>query len=511
MRNVDVLILGSGFGGSLLALILATRGRSVVLIDKHRHPRFAIGESSTPLADSTLARIADHWQLPRLKPLTEYGSWKRTYPDLTCGLKRGFTYLAETASAGGRSETGDPAIAAARLPRPRRMLVAASSSDEHSDTQWLRSDIDAFLFREAVAAGATAVEECRYDLARAGTGWSFSVTDAAGRRLDGTADFVVDATGGSRALLRILGVGDRTHELATHSRAIYAHFAGVERCETLLRASGEDVQAFPFRCDDAAVHVLRDNGWMWQLRFDDDTVSVGLVTDCRPQAAAGESVARDWEACLAESPFLNRQFRAARIVRPEHGLVRTDRLQRLAAAAAGPGWAVLPHTAGFIDPLHSTGIAHTLTGVERLAAILTAAGRTAEREERLAEFGRDVLDELRLIDELVAGCYAALPDFDLFCDWSMLYFAAATAAEQGSGSDANPDRPVAGGFLQVRDAAFRNLIRSAHRELTAAVTHRSPDASRGFRSWLRTAIAPWNQVGLLDDRVNGLYAATAAR
>ena len=87
----DVLILGSGFGGSLLALILARSGKSVAMVDRSEHPRFAIGESSTPLADRTLAQMADRYGLPELRDLCHWGSWKRSFPQLLCGRKRGFT------------------------------------------------------------------------------------------------------------------------------------------------------------------------------------------------------------------------------------------------------------------------------------------------------------------------------------------------------------------------------------------------------------------------------------
>ena len=57
MRPVyDLAIVGSGFAGSLLAMIARRAGRSVLLLEKGAHPRFAIGESSTPLADFKLAR-----------------------------------------------------------------------------------------------------------------------------------------------------------------------------------------------------------------------------------------------------------------------------------------------------------------------------------------------------------------------------------------------------------------------------------------------------------------------
>ena len=67
----DVAILGSGFGGSIAALIAKQLGMNPILIEKGKHPRFAIGESTTPQADIALANIADAYNLPRLKPLAQ--------------------------------------------------------------------------------------------------------------------------------------------------------------------------------------------------------------------------------------------------------------------------------------------------------------------------------------------------------------------------------------------------------------------------------------------------------
>ncbi len=39
----DVAIVGSGFAGSLMALILERQGRRVVLLEKGCHTRFALG------------------------------------------------------------------------------------------------------------------------------------------------------------------------------------------------------------------------------------------------------------------------------------------------------------------------------------------------------------------------------------------------------------------------------------------------------------------------------------
>ena len=172
--TTDIVILGSGFGGSLLALILARAGKSVAMVDRSRHPKFAIGESSTPLADRTLAQMADAYGIPELRPLCHWGSLKRERPQLLCGKKRGFTYFDQTTDEDLTGENFDA----------RRLLVSASVDDEHSDTHWLRSDVDQFIFQLAKASGVVAFEGCQYELGQQDGQWT----------LEGSAAGNVDAS-----------------------------------------------------------------------------------------------------------------------------------------------------------------------------------------------------------------------------------------------------------------------------------------------------------------------------
>src|SRR4051794_2546283 len=139
----DVAVLGAGFGGSLTALVLSRLGRSAVLIDRGQHPRFAIGESSTPASDLVLRALCARYDLPRIAPLAQYGSWVRAYPNLTRGLKRGFSYFRHRPGSEIDPKLGE------------ELLFPASDQDETSDTHWFRAEVDEFFAGEAVSAGVT--------------------------------------------------------------------------------------------------------------------------------------------------------------------------------------------------------------------------------------------------------------------------------------------------------------------------------------------------------------------
>ena len=88
----DVAVVGSGFAGSLLARIVATLGYDVVLIERGTHPRFAIGESSTPMANLTLERIGARYGFADCVDLSTHGRWLSRRPELMRGRKLGFTF-----------------------------------------------------------------------------------------------------------------------------------------------------------------------------------------------------------------------------------------------------------------------------------------------------------------------------------------------------------------------------------------------------------------------------------
>ncbi len=491
--DVDVAIVGGGFGGSLLALVLRRAGLRVALIDRGRHPRFVIGESSTPIANLVLKDLCREYDLTNIAPLAKYGSWQATHPQLVSGIKRGFSYF--------HHEADHPFVADAE--HSTELLVAASSSDQHSDTHWLRQDVDAFLFREAGAAGAVCFEQCEVgEIEAVGQVFNLPLKHGHVENLphELRTRFVVDGSGEGRFLAKRLAIEDRTHELRTNSRTVFAHFANVTRWNRCLESRGIDTAEHPFDCDHAALHHVFADGWMWQLRFNDETVSAGFVQDLNRGERPNLSANDEWNSWLRRLPSVGEQFANAKVVRPEDGLRSTGRLQRKLARAAGAWWAMLPNTAGFIDALHSSGIAHTLCGIERLARILIRSLDRDDLESQLREYERCVLAEFELIDLLVSRCFAAMGDFRRFANATMLYFAAATSYERARLASVGEFRSA---FLLADDERWLAVVRRMCERL------REGGRIEQFEREMVEAIRPFNVVGLCDPSLRNMYRHSA--
>jgi tetracycline 7-halogenase / FADH2 O2-dependent halogenase len=449
--DTDVAIVGSGFGGSILAMIARRLGYRVMLLERGRHPRFAIGESASPLAGVLIEQLAERYDLPRLRPLSAFGTWQRTYPDVVCGLKRGFTYFKHERDHRYRVATD----------ASNRLLVAASPSDELSDTHWLRSDVDHFLVREAIDLGAEYVDEVTLERVKDLDGDPVLEGHRHGQPVRLRARFVVDASGPRGFLSRALQIRERGFDGYPATQALFSHFVDVPRCADL--ADFDERDAPPYPIDDAALHHVFDGGWMWVLRFGNGVTSAGIAVD---EALARELRLADgeaaWQRWLAMYPSIRNQFAGARPIRE---FTWMPRVAYRAAVAEGNGWAMLPSAAAFIDPLFSTGIPMTLLGIERLATILesgTAGLKTRLYNDQRERRGGGSLDppvmwgaynEVTLAEadhtaRFIAGCYAAFPRFDVFAAYSMFYFVAASFSEMARRlTPAQPGR----GFLFAAD------------------------------------------------------------
>jgi FADH2 O2-dependent halogenase len=411
-EHFDLAILGSGFAGSLTALIARRLGRSVALIERTRHPRFAIGESSTPLANLLLEELATRYDLPRLLPLAKWGTWQQTYPHIACGLKRGFTFY--------HHRPGEPFD-----PRPdhaNQLLVAASPNDYLGDTHWFRADVDHFLVTEAIATGVTYLDETRIEsLATDQRGATLSLHRQGGHRLRLHARLLIDATGGADPTLwSHLGIS-RLPIQSLPTQTLFSHFRHVADCS---RFAGDPIGGAPYPPDLAAVHhVLADGGWLWSLRFNNGITSAGIIaTDSVATELNLSEGAPAWPRLLNRYPSLANVFADAEPTRP---FTYAAQVSFRASRITGPSCVLLPSAAGFVDPLLSTGFPLTLLGLQRLAHTLAHDWA----EPRFEAYASSATAELDATALLVSALYRAMPDSARFSALTLLYFAAASFSE----------------------------------------------------------------------------------
>ncbi len=498
MKSCEVVIVGSGFAGSLLARILAVQGYDVVLLERGTHPRFAIGESSTPLANLSLQRLATRYGMADCYNLATHGRWLAHFPEIGRGLKRGFTYY--------RHHPDQPF--ANRGFDSERLLVAASPHDSLSDSHWLRADVDHHFVRQAIAVGVDYRD--RVDLTSADV-----APDAV--RVSGTrngapfelrANFLIDASGPSGFLARQLSIPSGLEKTETRSALVFSHFDGVRLMKDVVPGMPEG----PYPDDWAAVHHVIDEGWMYSLRFDDGVTSAGFLLTPTGIASLKSSATSDaatlWHAMIRRYPTLETAFAEATPLMPVSFL---PAIQHRLTRAAGERWAMMPHAYAFVDPLFSTGIAWGLRAVERLALAFESAApnRRVPDPDVLAHYDAALAAEADQIDRVVAGAYEAMAHFDLFVAQTMLYFATVSFAEV-SQRLAPKESAAWNGFLGVGDPVLEPLPLEALRRLRRITQRRGEIGTskerRDFTEWISQAIGPRNIAGLAEPARRNLYS-----
>jgi FADH2 O2-dependent halogenase len=499
-ERCDIAVVGSGFAGSLMARILAVLGYAVVLLERGTHPRFAIGESSTPLANLSLERIARRYNLADCYHLAAHGRWLEHLPNVRRGLKRGFTFYRHHPGVSIENNV----LASERL------LVEASPNAAVSDTHWLRADVDHHFVRQAMAAGVDYRDHVELTRAAIDDAGVRLMGQRDGVPLDLAADFVIDASGPGGFLARELAIPSGLETTQTRSAVLFSHFSDVG----FVRDAVPELPSGPYPEDWAAVHHLVDEGWMYSLRFDHGVTSAGFALSPRGVASLGvaiEEMDADelWQSLLGRYPTIAALFSNAKPLMP---LAYRAIIQHRLTRAVGTRWALLPHAFAFVDPLFSTGIAWSLRAVERLALCFEPNGRRHRlpSDGELTRYAALLSAEADQIDRFVAGAYEAMAHFDLFAAHAMIYFATVSFAEVRQRLLADDSGSVAwSGFLGVGDPVLESLPNMALerlREITRDVSGASSADNRdAYARWVRASITARNIGGFAEPSRHNLY------
>ncbi|MGI5454677.1 NAD(P)/FAD-dependent oxidoreductase [Streptomyces sp. CA-249302] len=392
----DVGVVGGGFAGSVLAAALARNGVSTLLLEARPSPGFRVGETLVPYASSLLRAVARRYDVPEVEALGTLRSVERDV-SARCGVMRNMGFVLHR--EGLRQHPGEvyQVVNPKVVPDPPHLF---------------REDTDAYLLDVARHHGAdvrtgTDVTDVRID---PDSGVRLRTADGD----DFAVRYVVDAAGHRSPLARELRLREEPPTLRHRSRAFFTHMAGVLPYD---RTPAGRLNGQPSPWHEGTLHHVFDGGWMWVIPFGNQrqpsagsVCSVGVVL--RETGGEVRPPEEEFGALLARHPDLAAQFEHAAPVQP---WTSAPRLQYSSRASVGDRYCLLAHAAGFVDPLYSRGLAHSLEVVGALARPLIDAARdgdwSAARFRPVEELQRGLL---AAHDDLAYASFVAFRDYDLF-------------------------------------------------------------------------------------------------
>ncbi len=337
-KTYDVAIIGGGPAGSVAACVLAQAGRSVLLLEKERFPRFRVGESMVPASCETLARIG-------VKPKLDAGAFLVKHGGeicSACGTRARFYFRNGL--------------------RPKWQTSYQVEREKFDEVLLGHARESGGEVREGVGVTDVAFHRDRVELRTKADGGDESVT----------ARYVLDCSGRHSLLGTRFGLRRPYADLRKFS--VYAYYEQVDR------PAGED---------GTLTRMIRtEDGWIWMIPLVGGRCSIGLVTDVDRFRASG----------IAPQPLRPRAVAAQREGSPGPPRARgyspgratgdfSYRMERL----AGDRWLLGGDAAGFIDPVFSNGIYMAIYSGEQAGdALLRALARPAARPVAFRHYERVV-------------------------------------------------------------------------------------------------------------------------
>ena len=332
MPSYDAIVVGARCAGSALALLLARRGRRVLVVDRAQFP------SDT---------VSTHFLWPRTTAfLHAWGLLDRLAATGCPPIERVSMFWGPVAVA-GRPEPVD-GVSAMFCPR--------------------RTVLDALLVEAAREAGAEVREQTTMVdlLFEGGRVTGIRARDAGGRLYEERATIVVGADGSFSRVARAAGATFlRSHPALTCGSYAYWSDVPVDGVEFYIR-EGRDVLVFPTHDGQTCV---------WVGRSSDEWPDYRANVEARYLGGLDEATRARLDAGRRMSPFRG-----------------THKLPNHFRQCHGEGWALVGDAAYHRDPLTGMGIGDAFLGAELLARALDT-GLADNLPEALADYERTLAEK----------------------------------------------------------------------------------------------------------------------
>lgn len=426
MKKFDIVVIGSGLGGSACALVLSKLGYRVALIERGSHPRFAIGESATPVTSKKIRHLGEIYDIPEFDRFSTYDKIKESKLDIHCGPKELFHYYIH--EKGQKSVSLDGEIPEFIVQTPE------------VDAQYFRSDSDEYMVKVAQEYGVIYLENTSVENIEFSSENVLISCDQQGESLDINAQFVIDGTGfrsiiGEKFDLKVQG---DDLNIPLKSRSIFSHFKNVGDFEEKLNEDHNFVDRSPAPRARATQHHCFDGGWVWVIPFENGVTSVGLNLDIDKYPMNDIDAEEEFWSVIEQYPIIMDLLRHSDNVRP---FVKTGRMQYYNSEMVGDRWAMLPASAYGLDAWFSTGLASSFIAIHRLADILHERVFPGNRftRDNLLDYELAMKKEYLHVSKMIHGMYKSFKHYDVFKHYCSLCFMGAESFLANGGAKKGMD------------------------------------------------------------------------
>lgn len=421
MEKYDVVVVGTGVAGSVTAMILGKLGYKTLMVEKGAHPRFALGESSTPIMSRKIRQLGQVYGIPELEEISSYDRIMASDRPFLCGPKELFQYFLH-----------DPGQTEAKSGGEYREIMVQVPE---IDSQFLRGELDERLVKYAKRYGAEYVDTTELldaDFHDERARLRLQKKDRDPYEIE--TKFLIDATGFRSLLARKFDLRVPENELDTslRSRCIFTHFETVGRLEDAV----DHDETFDRRTTvdrvRATQHHCFEGGWYWFIPFDNGVTSVGVNLDMDLYPMNDLPAEEEFWEITRRYPIVHKMLEGRKPVMP---YIKTGRLQFRTRYAAGDRWALLPAAAVGADAYFSTGMGLNMVAIHRLVdALHTRMFPTSDfRRQHLLHYEQSLFKEWSFITRMVDGVYKSFKHWEVFKSYCYVFFMGAESSVMSGG------------------------------------------------------------------------------